>query len=147
MSLLRLTSVHAKAMATLHALCFEVPWSEKAFRDLLILPTYQAFGWINEDQDLRAFILLNACEPELEILTICVHPANQRQGLAYSLASEILRQSTGFERCFLEVSEFNYSALALYSKLGFVQTSIRKNYYRFPDGRYENALLMNFALE
>ena len=52
----------------------------------------------------------------------------------------------GCKKIFLEVRVSNSPAIELYNKTGFKRVSIRKNYYRLPDGR-EDALVMSKRLK
>ena len=52
----------------------------------------------------------------------------------------------GCKKIFLEVRVSNNPAIELYNKTGFKRVSIRKNYYRLPDGR-EDALVMSKRLK
>jgi len=133
---------HSGAMEQLHKLAFDRPWSENDFKTFLTLPSYQAFGWLNSQEELVGFSLFNAVSPDVELCTICVNPKHQRQGIAKKLMLESLNKFEDFDSCFLEVSEINSRAIALYSKLGFIDVGIRKNYYKLPNGSFENATLM-----
>jgi len=147
MSLSQLTLQNCRAIATLHALSFDVPWSEHDFETFLRLPTYRAFGWMSEEHELQGLLLVSVIEPELEISTICVNPSLRRQGIAENLIIGALEYFDIFHSCFLEVSEFNFGAIALYSKLGFKVTGRRENYYNTAGGRDRDALLMKLALD
>ncbi|MAV47452.1 MAG: GNAT family N-acetyltransferase [Alphaproteobacteria bacterium TMED89] len=147
MSLLELTPHHAGAMATVHEQCFVTAWGENDFRVFLKLPTYRAFGWVGQENELQAFMLLNVIAPELELSTICVNPKFTRKGIAFAMLTEALKKFDTFELCFLEVSEINSAAIALYSKTGFLRTGIRKNYYKSASGGSENAILMSYPLK
>lgn len=48
----------------------------------------------------------------------------------------------GTEIVDLEVVEGNYRAIALYEKFGFEQVSVKKNYFKLKDGRYQNLIYM-----
>ena len=52
----------------------------------------------------------------------------------------------GCKKIFLEVRVSNNHAIELYNKTGFKKVSIRKNYYRLPDGK-EDALVMSKRLK
>ena len=147
MSLQVLSRYHAEAMEQLHDMTFNSSWHAEDFNTFLKLPTYQAFGWSNAENELVAFLLFNVSAPDIELCTICVNPNHQRKGIAEALLLESLKKFSECQSCFLEVSETNSAAIALYSKLGFKGTGTRENYYKLPNGRFQNAVLMELELD
>jgi len=142
MSCSELNFHHSAAMAQLHKLAFDRSWSENDFNTFLNLPTYRAFGWINAENDLLGFALFNIITPDIELCTICVSPNHQRLGIAEKMLRHSLKLLPSSDSCFLEVAEYNSAAIALYSKLGFNVIGRRKDYYKLPNGRLQNATLM-----
>ena len=131
-------------MATCHARAFAGQgraWSEQEFADLLESPHVFAIG------DGCAFALGRAVADEAELLTIATDPAHRRKGLGRETLSafEAGAVARGVTRAFLEVSDGNTGAIALYQAAGYAETGRRKGYYQTPDGR-EDALLMEKAL-
>ena len=47
---------------------------------------------------------------------------------------------------FLEVARGNTAAISLYRNLGFVETGVRKSYYKRKDGQFEDALILQLSL-
>jgi len=132
-------------MAALHGRVFLVPrpWSATEFSDLLTSPHVFAFG------DTAGFILGRAIAGEAEVLTLAVDPACRRQGRALRLlalfqAEAIARKS---ETAFLEVSEDNAAAIALYSEAGFVTAGCRKGYFAHGGSAPLDALVMVLPLD
>ena len=86
---------------------------------------------------------------ELEILQLVIANEYQNKKLATFLLSEVMAMQdtmTVISKVFLEVRVDNYSALALYKKLGFTQIAIRKNYYRVNGNKIDAAVMMlNYA--
>ncbi len=82
--------------------------------------------------------------PEAELELIAVDPAAQRLGLAQQLFAELAQElrAARWNEMILEVRASNLPALALYRKLGFVETGRRKDYYQIP---VEDALLMRLG--
>jgi ribosomal-protein-alanine N-acetyltransferase len=74
---------------------------------------------------------------EAELLNLGVDPAMRRQGVGRALLERLAAVVTG--DIFLEVAEPNLGAIALYRRLGWVQTGIRRGYYC--EGR-TNAVVM-----
>ena len=132
-------SAYAEALATLHTLCFDEPWSLANFQQILNLPT--TFGFGND----KGFILCADLGNAVEILTLAVHPDHRRHGLATKLLTHLQQYTTQHhkDKIFLEVNVTNQAALHLYLKNGFVQTGCRKNYYHVK-GRHFDALCLTW---
>lgn len=117
-------------LAHCHALCFERPWTVAEMTNLIRLPTTRY--WECDG----GFLLCTHVADEMEILTIGVVPAYRRRGIAWALLQEMIAYArTHRIRClFLDVSEANTPARALYKRAGFVQTGRRKAYYQTGTG-------------
>jgi ribosomal-protein-alanine N-acetyltransferase len=131
----------APALAVLHAAAFEAGerWDAAAIATLLGLPG--AFGLHIPG---AGFVLARVAADEAEILTLAVIPAGRRRGragalLAGAMAGALLR---GAAAMFLEVSDRNGAARALYARAGFVEAGRRRRYYA--DG--SDALVLRRAL-
>ncbi|RUT25008.1 ribosomal-protein-alanine N-acetyltransferase [Asaia sp. W19] len=126
---------HAAVCSAVHEACFPEAerWTRDAFHALLGTPG--ALGWLSLDGDQpRGLILVRQAGDEAEILTLGVHPACRRQGLARALLDHAVAflAQRAVEALFLEVSTTNGAALALYACCGFRSCGLRKRYY--PDG-------------
>ncbi len=89
-------------------------------------------------------VMARVAADEAEILTLAVHPAVRRQGLARALldrAADIAAEE-GAATLFLEVALRNAGARALYAAAGFVEVGRRRRYYA--DG--DDAMVMRRAL-
>jgi ribosomal-protein-alanine N-acetyltransferase len=133
-------------LARLHALCFPgEAWDAVALAHILAMP--RASGRFVEDEGGHAlglvFDLLLAGE-EVEILTLGVHPARRRQGIARTLLGELFARAAaaGAKRVLLEVAADNPAALRLYSDLGFRTIGQRPGYYRRAAGPPVDAWLL-----
>lgn len=113
-------------MAAVHKVSFADSWDEKAFADLLALPTSVAV--INDS----GFVLASCVADEAEILTIAVLPNCRNQGKGRALLNQLSEElsSRGVCRLFLEVRVDNHSALVLYNHFGFKEVGCRKGYYK-----------------
>ncbi len=115
-------------MASIHAACFPPGerWGPDAILLQLGLPG--AFGFVAE---AGGFILARAASDESEILTLAVDPTVRRVGLGRSLVVCALTEAAarGARMMFLEVSERNDAARALYEACGFVEVGRRRGYY------------------
>lgn len=130
---------HAAALAAMHSLVFpHEPWDEAAFLSLL-----GQRGMLALIHEAGGFLLLRAVLDEAEILTIGT--LQRRQGIGGDLLREGLRHlyAAGVRTVYLEVDTGNEAARALYARLGFEATGLRKAYYE--DGG--DALTMRLDLE
>lgn len=96
----------------------------------------------------HGFLIAQTVADEGEILAIATDPTQQRQGVASSLLSELIRQAVqqGITRIFLDVAAQNQPARAFYAAKGFAQVGTRKAYYTLRDGSKDDALLLSLAI-
>jgi ribosomal-protein-alanine N-acetyltransferase len=132
---------HAAAMAALHRLAFppNEAWGTDAIALQLALPG--VFGWLDKRGGM---ILARVAADEVEVLTLAVAPEARRQGVGTRLldAAMTLAGSRGARTAFLEVSDGNTAARALYARAGFTSAGRRPRYYA--DGT--DALLLRRTL-
>lgn len=90
-------------------------------------------------------VMARVAADEAEILTLAVHPALRRQGLARALlgAAAVIAAEEGAASLFLEVALRNDGARALYAAAGFVEVGRRRRYYA--DG--DDAMVMRRVLK
>ena len=99
--------------------------------------------WVDtEESKLAGAVASREAGGETEILNLAVTPAWRRRGIGRRLMETALESAvlSGAQRVFLEVRESNAGARSFYSRLGFVESGRRKNYYRQPS---EDALLLS----
>jgi [ribosomal protein S18]-alanine N-acetyltransferase len=134
-------AVDAAALAAIHGAAFppSEAWGEQAIGLQLGLPG--VFGLIDA---AGGMVLARIAGDEAEVLTLAVVPASRRRGLGGALLDETLREirDRGARVVFLEVSEVNQAARALYAAAGFVEVGRRRHYYA--DGA--DALVLRAAL-
>jgi ribosomal-protein-alanine N-acetyltransferase len=137
----------ALALAKAHASAFEASWPPEAFTALMGTPGTFALAAV--DDAPVGLILMRAIAGEAEVLTLAVEPAHRRRGVARDLlqAGLDLAILAGAETCFLEVAADNVAALGLYRAAGFVQAGQRAGYYRRPDGKAVDALVLRCTLK
>ena len=131
---------HAPACAAIHAAAFPPgeAWDAAAFAGLLASP-----GVVGLIDPAGGLVLARHVADEAEILALATMPEARRQGIARRLLGAALRQAVaaGATRVFLEVSEANQPARALYAAAGFAACARRPRYY--PDG--SDALVLAFS--
>jgi ribosomal-protein-alanine N-acetyltransferase len=151
MNLIRATAAQCPAMAAAHRQAFDdKSWREDEFEDLL--DGEGIYGFLAESGEPQGsalgVILCRVAAGEMEVLTLGVTPAARRRGVAQALMAAALpaAQDLGAHEVFLEVAIDNEPAIALYERLGFRRTGLRKSYYdRGPQG-FMDALVMRLDL-
>lgn len=136
-----LSAAEAPALAALHAGAFppEEAWGADAIG--LMLGLEGGFGLGLPGQ---GFLLARAVAGEAEVLTLAVAPAARRRGVAAALLRTALAEAEARQAAvmFLEVSEHNTAARALYAAAGFNEVGRRRRYYT--DG--SDALVLSRSL-
>lgn len=117
------------------------------------------YAWVAEDDsepraDDRAgarpaplgFLVARQVEAEWELENIVVAYSARRRGVGTALLGSLITiaQEKRAQTILLEVRQSNEGARALYGKLGFRETGIRKGYYSNPS---EDAVLCRFRFE
>ena len=115
------------ALAAIHAAAFPraEAWSAEAIRGALADP--RAFAL----HARGAFAIGRAVAGEAELLTLAVAPEARRAGLATRLLAGFDAEAAarGAAQAFLEVSEANGGARALYARAGWTAAGRRRGYY------------------
>jgi ribosomal-protein-alanine N-acetyltransferase len=139
------TADEAERMAALEARVAGWPWSVGQYRDSL-RSDHRAIVIEDNGQPVGQILLMQVLD-EAEILNIAIDLPWQGRGLGRQLLEHALAGLTaeGMRRVFLEVRENNLAARALYTRCGFRDCGLRKNYYPAAGGR-EHAVLMEAAL-
>lgn len=126
-------------LAEIHRACFQMPrpWTEVEFADLCAAPTCFLVP------HAKGFALGRAVADEAELLTIAVLPDARRTGLGKLLMTGFLAEAArrGATCAFLEVSEENLPALALYQSAGFALAGRRRGYYRDGPAHFDALIL------
>ena len=122
------------------------PWSLKNFQGCLKVG-YKSWVFFNETGEVVGFTILQKVVDELHLLNVCVKQQFQGKGIGHSILNFIIdyAKDSSFSLIVLEVRASNSRAQKLYSKVGFNEMSIRKDYYPAYSGR-EDAILMGLDL-
>jgi len=132
------------ALASLHALCFETPrpWTADEFASLLA-----SRGVFLYSTD-AGFALGREIFGEVELLTLAVNPICRRQGNGRILLAGFETEAVqrGAKEAFLEVSQINAGARALYHSAGYTESGRRPAYYTPPTGPKIAAIVMRKPL-
>lgn len=124
---------------------YDHPWTEGIFHDCMRVGYYCVVCLI--DDVIIGHGVMSLGVGECHLLNICIHPDYQKHGYGSSIINYLLDVAR-WKRAriaFLEVRVSNVRALRLYSKLGFTEIGLRKNYY--PDeGVREDALILTLEL-
>jgi ribosomal-protein-alanine N-acetyltransferase len=123
----------AGTLAQLHAGAIGDAWPEAAFASLLSrAEVFVILGARAGFSIAEGFILIRLAADEAEVLTFCVAEGVRRVGLGAALIETAcdLALSRGGVQMFLEVSQDNPGAFALYQKSGFAVVGRRAAYYR-----------------
>ncbi|KAA2235791.1 GNAT family N-acetyltransferase [Salinarimonas soli] len=140
---------HAERLAAIHAGAFARPWSAIDFERLLAERAVLADGLFpGRGDNPGGFVLSRRVLDEAEILTVALDPSLRGRRCAAPLLRRHLDalNARGVRRVHLEVDEDNQPALALYRRLGFIETGRRAGYYAKPDGSRATALTMSVEL-
>ena len=125
---------------------FTNSWSENSLEEQLEIKTSLNLG-LKANNELISYVLCQDLFPEIEILRFGVKRKFQLQGNGKFLLKSLisLLKQKNYNRIFLEVNTSNSRAISLYKQFGFIDISIRKNYY-FETGIYYDAKIMQLTL-
>jgi ribosomal-protein-alanine N-acetyltransferase len=123
---------------------FSMPWSKNLFLSEFRSPGISTLMVALADGPERSvigYLVFWLVEDEMHILNLAIAPTFRRERVARKLVLDALKRASlkGAKRAFLEVRVSNSAAQKLYSNLGFVVTSVRREYYDKP---VEDAVVM-----
>ncbi|WP_165010218.1 ribosomal protein S18-alanine N-acetyltransferase [Neisseria yangbaofengii] len=141
------TSADCAILAKIDAISNPSPWSAKQFESAIESRTETVLA-SETDGCISGFIVWQSVCDESELHLIATAPEFRRQGIASALLAQWFQTASSQQitRLFLEVRERNEAAQILYRKYGFAECGRRKHYYSLPDGRREDAVLMDKAV-
>ena len=136
-----MTADHLDQVAEIEQICFSDPWSRRMLSEHLENECAATLVAQSEDGIVLGYAGLLVVLDEGYITNVAVRPEYRRQGIAGELLRVFHRFAEGNKMAFLtlEVRDSNASARALYTKYGFKEVGVRKNYYDHPK---EDAIIM-----
>ena len=140
-SIIPMTSAHLDQVAEIEQICFSDPWSRRMLSEHLENECAATLVAQGEDGTILGYAGLLVILDEGYITNVAVRPEYRRQGVAGQLLEVFRSFAEGNKMAFLtlEVRDSNASARALYTKYGFREVGVRKNYYDHPK---EDAIIM-----
>ncbi|MEL0631851.1 ribosomal protein S18-alanine N-acetyltransferase [Pseudoalteromonas carrageenovora] len=129
--------------------CHSHPWTLKTMSSCMGGRYFNLAAF--DKNTLVGFYIGEKAGPDFTLMNICVTPSQQGKGIARQLLSQFIGygEQQNAENLFLEVRESNTRAIALYERAGFIEMSVRKNYYPSDNpakNGFEDAILMGMAL-
>jgi ribosomal-protein-alanine N-acetyltransferase len=138
----RLTLGDLKEIEGIEQASYPTPWSRSMFAGELAKPSSISLGAFDDGTGpLVGYLIISRYVDAWHVMNVAVTPEYRRHGVATLLLEELFRLTEGDPRrgYTLEVRVSNASAIALYERLGFQATGVRRGYYT--DNR-EDALIM-----
>jgi ribosomal-protein-alanine N-acetyltransferase len=139
----RLTLSDLASIERIERDAYPTPWSRSMFAGELAKPSSVSLGAFDEDEGghLVGYLIISRYVDAWHIMNVAVAPEYRRQGIATRMLEELFRVTEDDARrgYTLEVRTSNAAAIALYERVGFQPTGVRRGYYT--DNR-EDALIM-----
>jgi len=133
-------------VAAIEAASFPLPWSEAAFRHELDIPFSKALVAhpVSDPDKVVGYVVLWTVADEIHLLDLAVASGSRRARIGRLLAQRVLDEAraAAARLVTLEVAQRNEPAQRLYSGLGFVTSSVRRDYY----GPGNDALVMELLV-
>ena len=137
----RLAALETQLFAD-HAWTAETWWAELAGRPR------REYVVLDGDEGIAGYAGLDHGGEVADVMTVAVVPGHRGQGLGDVLLGELLRRAAdgGAASVMLEVRADNEPARRLYDRHGFEEVSVRRRYFRQPEGPDVDAVVMRRRL-
>lgn len=136
----------AESIASIHANLDVSPWNAAQWAESY---EHSAKAWVitdnptNDVELMVGYAIYRAVCEQAELLNFGVRREYQGKGLGEEfLASTLSLLPKSVEEVLLEVRRSNLPATNLYSKLGFNEATVRRDYYPVAGGGREDAIVM-----
>jgi [ribosomal protein S18]-alanine N-acetyltransferase len=128
------------AIEAIEKVSYPTPWSRSMFASELAKPSSICLGAF-EGERLAGYLIVSRYVDAWHVMNLAVAPDDRRRGIARSLLECLFDLTDGDMRrgYTLEVRVSNSGAIALYERLGFRSSGLRRGYYT--DNR-EDAVIM-----
>ncbi|ASV67236.1 ribosomal protein S18-alanine N-acetyltransferase [Cytobacillus sp. FSL W7-1323] len=120
---------------------FSSPWSREAFYNEMTLNQFSVYVVLEDGEELIGYGGAWVVTDEAHVTNVAILPRYRGKKLGEALMVQLMDvvKEMGALKMTLEVRVSNMIARRLYSKLGFQEGGIRKNYY---SDNHEDALVM-----
>ncbi|MED1607805.1 ribosomal protein S18-alanine N-acetyltransferase [Cytobacillus kochii] len=120
---------------------FSSPWSREAFYNEMALNQFSVYVVLEDGEELIGYGGAWVVTDEAHVTNVAILPRYRGKKLGEALMVQLMDvvKEMGALKMTLEVRVSNMIARRLYSKLGFQEGGIRKNYY---SDNHEDALVM-----
>ena len=149
---------------TIERQAYPIGWSQEVFLSVLQsdCETWGLFVKQNntteKNDNLVGYLVFSCLPPVAHIYNLCISPDYQRSGYAKILLTHLIERLKGLiepnnsdnANTFhlqLEVRSKNEAAKKLYESLGFEAYGERSQYYREPDGSFDDAYLYQLEIK
>lgn len=124
---------------------FFAPSGSHASEGVALVAENEPEGSARKEPAIVAFLAAQGIDTEWELQNLVVADSHRRKGAAVHLVRELIAavRARNGRVIFLEVRESNQVARALYRKLGFEETGLRKSYYSKPS---EDAIICRLSI-
>jgi ribosomal-protein-alanine N-acetyltransferase len=128
------------AIEAIEKVSYPTPWSRSMFASELAKPSSICLGAFAGER-LAGYLIVSRYVDAWHVMNLAVAPDDRRRGIARSLLECLFDLTDGDVRrgYTLEVRVSNEGAIALYERLGFRSSGLRRGYYT--DNR-EDAVIM-----